>query len=236
MPENKIHILSTRPLPDQLIQEAAAEGIDVEVASFIRTNRVQTEAVFVEIDRAFSRKATVIFTSMNAVDAVAACQKDPQPDWRIYCIGYQTGELVKSFFGEERIAGTASSAKDLATQIIRQQERGDLIFFCGDRRRDELPGLLKQNGIALQEIVVYETHTMPHPAEKNYAGILFFSPSAAESFFSGNKVPGETVLFAIGQSTAAEIRKYSDNRLVAGDEPGKEKLLRKAIAYFRQAQ
>ena len=51
--------------------------------------------------------ATVVFTSMNAVEAVAAHLNDYIPDWKIYCIGNTTKKLVEKYFGEDLIAETA---------------------------------------------------------------------------------------------------------------------------------
>ena len=65
-----------------------------------------------------------------------------------------------------------------------------------------------------------------------YFGILFFSPSAVQSFFSKNKVADKTILFAIGNTTANEIKKYSTNKIIISDEPGKENLVTKMIEYF----
>src|SRR5258706_9822828 len=47
-------------------------------------------------------------------------------------------------------------------------------------------------------------------AEKVYDGILFFSPSGVESFFNTNEVNEQTILFAIGNTTATEIKKYTN--------------------------
>lgn len=70
MQENKIHILCTRPLPASLIDEAAEAGIDIEIQSFIETESILSVEVQQEIEQASIKTATVVFTSMNAVDAV----------------------------------------------------------------------------------------------------------------------------------------------------------------------
>jgi len=80
--------------------------------------------------------------------------------------------------------------------------------------------------------VVYQTLATPHKIQKDYFGVLFFSPSAVQSFFSKNKVKDRTILFAIGNTTANEIKKYSNNKIIISDEPGKENLVQKMIEYF----
>jgi len=232
MQQNKISILSTRPLEESLIEEAKELNIEIDVLSFIETETIHTTEVQQEIENALLQSSAVVFTSMNAVEAVADELDGLQPDWKIYSIGTTTSRLVKKYFGEEAIAGIANSASELADLIVDEGEDSELIFFCGDQRRDELPGILRNNDIEVNEIVVYQTVIVPHKVDKKYHGILFFSPSAVESFFSNNKIAALTVLFAIGNTTANALKKYSDNKIIISDEPGKDNLFRKMIEYF----
>lgn len=105
-------------------------------------------------------------------------------------------------------------------------------FFCGDKRRDEVPALLNQHEIEVHEIEVYRTKLIRHNINKSYDGILFFSPSAVISFFRYNTVYGKTILFAIGNTTANEIKKYSGNMIVTSEEAGKKNLVESAIIFF----
>jgi len=232
MQQNEINVLCTRALPSSLMEEAAAAGIIIDELSFIETESILSVEVQQEIELASTEIATVVFTSMNAVDAVTIFLDGHRPDWSIYSIGTATAKLIKAYFGEERIAGTASDAAALAELIAEDRFTDEVIFFCGDQRRDELPGILRKNDIEVNEIVVYQTIPTPHKIEKDYFGILFFSPSAVQSFFSKNKVKDRTILFAIGNTTANEIKKYSNNKIIISDEPGKENLVQKMIEYF----
>ncbi|HMO63592.1 MAG TPA: uroporphyrinogen-III synthase [Ferruginibacter sp.] len=232
MQQTNIHILCTRPLPGWLIQEAAEAGIDIAVIPFIQTEAIQTVEVQQEIENALLQSATVVFTSMNAVEAVAAELEGHKPDWQIYCIGTATTKLAVQYFGEAALANTAADAAALANLMIEEGVDDEVIFFCGDKRRDELPDILQDGGIAVNEIVVYQTIELPNVIEEAYHGILFFSPSAVRSFFRKNKPAAATVLFAIGSTTAAEIKKISNNKIVISDEPGKENLVQRMIEYF----
>lgn len=232
MQDNPITILSTRPLEKEWVEEANAMGIFIDQLSFIETEPVQTIEVLEEIEQAFLREATVVFTSKNAVEAVAKEQQNFTPHWRIYCIGYATQLLVKKYFGEQSIAGTADSARDLAERICEETDTEEVIFFCGDQRRNELPDKLRSKNIDVIETVVYQTIAVPHKIKKQYHGILFFSPSAVESFFCQNKISRQTILFAIGETTAAAIRKYSSNKIIISNKPGKETLLHRMLEYF----
>lgn len=234
MPENKINILCTRPVDDLLQQAAHAKGIVLDTVSFIETEAIQTIAVQQEVEQAAIQLATVVFTSMNAVEAVTGILDGHVPHWRIYCIGYRTKALIEEYFGNHMIAGTADSARELAELIIEDNNTDEVIFFCGDQRRQELPGKLEENNIQVNEIIVYQTIAINHTIEKAYDAVLFFSPSAVDSFFTKNKLSNHTIVYAIGITTEQTIRKYCSNRIMVSKVPGKENMVEQAIAYFER--
>jgi uroporphyrinogen-III synthase len=221
-----------KALNEMLVAEARQEGIAIEELAFIITEPIQSIAVQQEIEMAFLQAATIVFTSMNAVESVAFYLEENDPDWQIYCLGNTTNKLVGKYFGSQKIAGTANDAVSLAELIIGDGLTTEVIFFCGDQRRDELPDILREEDIDVTEVVVYQTIPVQHKVEKEYHGILFFSPSAVQSFFRHNKLPATTVLFAIGNTTANEISKYSKNKIITGNEPGKSNLVKQMIEYF----
>lgn len=234
MQQNKFQILCTRPLDSTLIQEASTAGIAIDEIAFIETAPIKTQEVKQQIVQAVLSPATVVFTSMNAVDAVVAQKHNLQTDWSIYCIGTTTNKLVSLYFGENSISGTANSAAELALLIVEDRFAENVIFFCGDQRREELPEILIKNNIEVKEIVVYQTIAVPHQISKQYHGILFFSPSAVESFFSTNSITPQTILFAIGITTATAIKKFTNNTIIISDAPGKENLVHKMIKHFSE--
>jgi uroporphyrinogen-III synthase len=262
MTGNKIRILSTRPLDPSLTEQAAEQGILLESLSFIETHPLVDEALCGKITGLAGDAAMVAFTSMNAVDAVAGClgavaagagsqesadaaraggQKENiakggiATSWKIFCIGSATQEHVRENFGQGSIAGTADSASALAAVIAGHSDIKEIVFFCGDQRRDELPKKLWDSGVRVKEYVVYHTRSTPHTISKDYDGVVFFSPSAVNSFFSINTLPAATVLFAIGHTTADAIREWCINPVTVSDSPGKTALLRQVIDHFRPA-
>lgn len=232
MPENKITILSTGVLPAYLAEEAEANNIHLDIISFIRTETIQSIEVQQEIEQALLQEATVVFTSRKAIEAVASELEDQEPEWNIYCVGDKTKELATEYFGEEKIYGSADNAEELAELIIEKDITDEVIFFCGDQRRDELPGTLRNNNIEVNEIVVYQTVIVPQKITTQYDGILFYSPSGAEGFFSVNKIDKKIILFAIGNTTSNAIRKYSDNKIIISKQPDKEQMIREVVNYF----
>ena len=233
MPEQRKNILSTRPVSDEMIAVALAKNIEIDILSFIETTPIETIEVQQEIELAANQITTVVFTSMNAVEAVTGMLDGFVPEWNIYCMGYATKELVKNYFGENAIEGTADNATELAEEIIENDESDEVIFFCGNRRRDELPARLQKHHININEIIVYQTKNNQHKIDKVYDAVLFFSPSAVESFFLVNKLPGNTIVFAIGETTKETVGRYCSNKIVVSKLPGKDQLVEQAIDYFR---
>jgi uroporphyrinogen-III synthase len=232
MAQNKITILSTRQLNETLIEEALQQGIEIDVEAFIETEAIVSSEVQQEIEQVLLQSATIVFTSIKGVEAVAEFMSGEMPDWNIYCVGQTTMQLARNYFGANCIAGIAGNAADLAELIIVEAYTDEVIFFCGDQRRNELPDILSSNDIEVNEIIVYHTVATPHAIKKIYNGILFFSPSAADSFFVKNKINGSTILFAIGNTTAATIKKYTGAGVIISDKPVKENLIEKVINYF----
>lgn len=231
MQSNKKYILSTRPLSDQLVQQAAQKGIEISTHAFIETEAIRTEELRLEIEKYSFLPITAIFTSMNAVDAVVDMLDGAKPDWKIGCLGYTTLQLASHYFGDDHIIALGKNAEELAIDLLSKDD-GQFVFFCGDQRRDELPDLFKSHDKSLEEVVVYKTMQQPAIINKNFDAIAFFSPSAAESFFSVNQLPVETIIFAIGKTTAQAVKKFSDNRVLVADQPGKEQMVEMMINYF----
>ena len=228
MPNKPFYILSTRPLPQQLIQDATAKNIEVDCISFIETKPLHDDFIFLATEK-YGSHNTVVFTSMNAIEAITNAVNTVDLRWRIACMEGTTLNLVQQHFKSSTIIATASNAMQLAEKIIALNNDKHIVFFCGDKRRDELPALLKENNIEVEEVVLYKTKFTPLIIDKIYDAILFFSPSTVESFFSINKINATTVLYAIGKTTAETIKQFSNNKIIESNAPSKERLLKLTI-------
>ncbi len=235
MKDEKILILSTRLLDEALINKASAHQITIDSISFIQTENIINSDISEEIKKLASQPIDAVFTSMNGAEAVIKSLDtfNLKPAWKIYCIGAATQSLIKDYFVSNNIAATGKNAMELSKSIIEDNAQ-EVVFFCGDQRREELPEYLKKNKIGVKEIIVYQTNEIPVKVDKEYNGILFFSPSAVKSFFSVNSIPANTVLFSIGDTTAVAIRKNSNNKIVVSDFPSKDKLVEIAVKYFSE--
>lgn len=234
MPLNKRYrIFSTKAVDQSLITMAAEQNIDIEAKGFISIQPLVTHNLKQRIHQLFQEKATVIFTSANAVDALQEHYLRPgSPGWNVYCLEGATQLALKRADIRHRITGATANAASLAAEIISNNEKGPLIFFCGNKRRDELPDLLRQHNINVEELVVYETTATPALTGQEYDGILFLSPSAVQSFFSVNSLPPHTVCFSIGPTTARALQEYTNNKIITSASPAMDQLVQTTILYF----
>ncbi len=235
MTDKSISILSTRPLDEALIAQAAQHNIAIDQETFIEIKKSISDTTFEQIKQLQSKNVTVVFTSMNAVDVLIASLNDKSkiPDWKIYCMGGATFSLVKKYWPYDSIAGTAKNASELAKKVIEDNQT-EVVFFCGNKRREELPVLLRQQSVAVNELIIYETIETAIKIEKHYGAILFFSPSAVHSFFEKNKVKDNTIFFAIGETSAAAIKQFCNNKIIVSDFPSKDQMVEQAIKMMEE--
>jgi uroporphyrinogen-III synthase len=231
MGENKVSLLCTRPLPEHLVEKALENNLQIDVIPFIQIEPITDGQTIGKIQSYLSKKITAIFTSSNAVEALSPYLTE-KPDWDIYCIGGVTKESVVRLFGEDKIKGKAKNAVQLAEKIISKQIFSEMVFFCSDHRLDSLPGILKKNQVHLKEVNVYKTITTPKYIDKEYDGILFFSPSAVHSFFAENTINTDVILFAIGRTTTATIATYVMNTVISSEWPKQENLMDMVINHY----
>jgi uroporphyrinogen-III synthase len=227
--QNKIQILSTKKISDSLVQLAADKNICIDELNFIETEECISEEIKKRIIALSQENIPVIFTSSNAVHAVGKIVSK-KTNWKIYCIETATKINVENIFKNSSISASAQNAETLAEKIIDEPAK-QIVFFCGNLRRDLLPEKLKSHEISVEELMVYKTIGKPQTVSKKYDSILFFSPSGVKSFFAKNKLE-TTQIFAIGKTTADEVKKFSNNSVIISETPGTENLIDEVIKYF----
>jgi len=233
MQQNKIAILCTRNLDQQIIKKAEEHNIHITTLPFIEIKPAASSSFINQVSQLSLQKINVAFTSVNAVESVAQ-HVDENPEWKIFCIGGVTKDAVCKHFGEASIVASARNASILSRKIIEQKNIREVIFFCGDQRLDDLPETLRINNIRVQEVIAYHASQTPHEVQEDYDGVMFFSPSAVHSFFSVNTIHTNVVLFSIGKTTTATIQTYCVNKVITSEWPGQENLLEKIFEYYKQ--
>jgi uroporphyrinogen-III synthase len=235
--QNKVQILSTKKLQSWIPEQLAKMNIEIIEKEFISIRPILTVEKRVQIMPFLIplKTLTVVFTSANAVDVLKKHLHQGDtfyvPNWNIFCLQGKTKDSLHSYFSRSEIIGTAENASALAKEIIDFGTK-EIVFFCGQNRRNELPDMLKKAGVNVHEIVLYETVEIPLISDKDFDGILFFSPSAVRSFFVKNKLNTTTQIFAIGRTTADEVKRFSKNSIIIPQIPETENLIDEVIKYF----
>lgn len=209
-----------------------------------------------------SRFAGVVFTSQRAVEAWAKAgqailESDAplQSAWHetpFYAVGPATASALLRLDSRLRpspslILGAeeSGSAERLASYITsrsRNTSNSPLLYLVGDKRKDTLPSLLQQQGIAIYEIQAYETFQSSTfeadyavlKKEEQFDWIVFFSPSGVKLLIpllgtkEGDSYPN---LAAIGPTTRDFlISQYSLEVAAMASSPTPESLLEAMLA------
>jgi|SRR5690606_10065709 len=167
-----------------------------------------------------------VITSQNTVQAIA--RKDIRIG-RCFVVGSKTAHLLSE--QGYNVVETADYSKDLAAIITNNYSEENFTLFCGNRRREELPSILKEHNIQLNEVEVYRTHLDPVTFEQKFDGIMFYSPSGVKSFISAN-ILNSTQAFCIGDTTATEIAKHTKH-IITATKPSIENVIVQVVKKFK---
>lgn len=189
-------VLSTKKLSESQRNLLLQAGIGL-----VEYDAIAIEAIDFEVDDTI--KNTII-TSQNSVKSLV--DKKVQIE-NCFCVGKKTKAMLEANGYQVKVM--TDYGKELAEIIVIDFADLEFTFFCGNLRRDEIPNLLQKNNVSFSEVEVYKTALKPKKFERTFDGVLFFSPSAVESFTKENRLENTTA-FCVGKTTAAEAEKYTD--------------------------
>ena len=220
--KNPINILSTKILLSDQKQALLKAGFSVTEANFIKTENSDFDLKEINDN--------LIFTSQNAAQSVLLHPKCEELKYKnVFCVGMKTKALLEeNGFNVEVYLDYASDLAEIITLIYSKES---FTFFSGNLRKETLPKALKEAKINFNEIQVYETTLTPNKIKTPVDGILFFSPSAIESYLKDNKIKNE-ICFCIGETTAEALDKITRNIIVA-DRPSVENVIEDVIEEYK---
>ena len=203
--DKKVNVFSTKTLTEAQ-QNLFHNDIKVNSSDFIQinTNRIKPFLLKSEIKN-------VIITSKNAVEALITNIPAEELQFKnIYCVGRRTKRMVEQKIG--KVTHSEKNAKKLAEYLVEYLEGTEVTYFCSDLRLDDLPNILAENNINVNEIEAYSTKFASEKIDDNVEGIMFYSPSTVKSYLLENQA--DKIAFCIGESTAAEAKKrFKDVRV-----------------------
>ncbi|XP_048362223.1 uroporphyrinogen-III synthase isoform X2 [Sphaerodactylus townsendi] len=214
--------------PDPYIKELGLHGLEATLIPVLAFEFISLTSLFEKLSHP-EQYHGLIFTSPRAIEALKLCLRDncKKEAWKnsleekwitkpVYVVGKATAGLAE--IGLVPQGEDCGNAEKLAGYICSWGSRSSLplLFLCGTLKRETLPTILREKGIALESITVYQTSQHPnlHESLRNYfsqqgipASVTFFSPSGVKyclkqiQKLSGDLMP-HIKFAAIGPTTA----------------------------------
>ncbi|MBL7558597.1 hydroxymethylbilane synthase [Olleya sp. YSTF-M6] len=200
------NIYSTKSLTDDQ-RFLLNDKVKVESSDFVKIslNRIHPRFLKNEIQN-------VVITSQNAVEALLTNYSAVELQFKnIYCVGRRTKKMIENRIG--KVTHTAKNAKKLAEYLVDNIEGTEVTYFCSDLRLDDLPTILTDNNIIVNEVEAYQTKLDSVKLPESVEGVMFYSPSTIQSYKKENEVKG--IAFCIGETTAKEAKKHFKDVRVA---------------------
>ena len=221
--QNQIRIVATKKLSEKQKQQLLSADFSVLDENFVSIQNKNFEIGNIN--------NYLIFTSQNGVESVLRNNKITEiKTKKCFCVGEKTKALLEE--NDFEVIVDSDYAAELASDIFNHYSKNSFTFFCGNIRKDVLPEALRLAQITLDEIEVYETVLTTHKINFTPDGILFFSPSAVESYLKENKIEDENC-FCIGNTTAEALKYVTPSRIIA-NQPNIESVIMKCIENYRK--
>lgn len=230
--KNNLTILSTKILKPYIKDQLVENDFNVVEHNFIKIEIIGAPQATQIVK---THLPNYIFTSKNAVKAfikfTTASKIVINKKANFFAL---SGETQFSLEDEGyKVLISKDSATALANEIINTTKEKQFVFFCGDKRRNELPDAIQHAGLQLTEIVLYKNLPQPKKIAEQYQAILFFSPSGVKSFFEGNILPKFTQCFCIGYTTANALKEYKlNNKTTVISFPSQQVMIDEVLHYF----
>ncbi|XP_052828583.1 uroporphyrinogen-III synthase isoform X3 [Octopus bimaculoides] len=219
---------------DIFLAELQKSELTVNVVPVLSFQSLHTDVLAQKLSGdARNKYSGIIFTSTRSVVVVDSAikqltaynKKTTCKDLKCFVVGKSTATSAANL-GFKPTGENSGHGKKLAEFILKEIEKKSdckpILFPCSKIRNDDLPTHLKQNGIPVEEITVYETLPNPHlhicidgvckalKGQPEY--LVFFSPSGVDSalpFITPVWDMSQSKVLALGPSTEKQLKAKS---------------------------
>ncbi|ABV67437.1 putative uroporphyrinogen III cosynthase HemD [Aliarcobacter butzleri RM4018] len=144
----------------------------------------------------------LVFTSKNGVKAINSFNQD----WKSipsYAIAQKTANTIIKLGGVVEFIGNSGHGNDFAYELKNVLKDKKVLYVKALKTVSNLPNILKENGISLDEIIAYKTSCkkLNIILEENSI-FIFTSPSSVECFFKQYSWKNSYKAIVIGKTTA----------------------------------
>ena len=229
-------LLRSADEPDRYLEAFADAGLQAVCEPVLAFSFPNQQALTDALEQ-HDRYGALIVTSPRAATALERAfdqHQNLRAVWEntiAYAVGPKTaGRLQK--IGLQPRGEEAGNAEALSARIVEEAPNTHLLFLCGNRRRDTLPDRLREDAVAFEELVVYETRlrrdlSLPAATQSSQSTwLVFFSPSGLEAVEDVKSVSlSEYRIASIGPTTAGTLVEAGYDVEAVAEEPSPEALV-----------
>jgi uroporphyrinogen-III synthase len=206
----EFRLLSTKCLSVEQQNRLIQTGVSYSCWDFIKSTPTNFKAN--------PENKSLIFSSQNAVKSVFNQFRFSGNN--CYCVGEKTQKLLEE--NGQKVVKMTQNASILADFILKNTKKEPFLFFTGNQRMPVIEAAFARENRSLEVVETYTSSAQPK-AMGNYDAVLFYSPSGVESYLQNNSLVDSTS-FAIGETTAQSLKKYTDN-IITATQPTIEHLI-----------
>ncbi len=157
---------------------------------------------YIKSDVDLKKYDALVFTSKNGVKAINSFNQD----WKnipSYAIAQKTANTIIKLGGIVEFIGNSGHGNDFAYELENVLKDKKVLYVKALKTVSNLPNILKENGIFLDEIIAYKTSCKKSNIilEENSI-FIFTSPSSVECFFKQYSWKNSYKAIVIGKTTA----------------------------------
>ena len=157
---------------------------------------------YIKSDVDLKKYDALVFTSKNGVKAINSFNQD----WKnipSYAIAQKTANTIIKLGGVVEFIGNSGHGNDFAYELKNVLKDKKVLYVKALKTVSNLPNILKENGVFLDEIIAYKTSCKKSNIilEENSI-FIFTSPSSVECFFKQYSWKNSYKAIVIGKTTA----------------------------------
>ncbi|MCG3677670.1 uroporphyrinogen-III synthase [Aliarcobacter butzleri] len=157
---------------------------------------------YIKSDVDLKKYDALVFTSKNGVKAINSFNQY----WKnisSYAIAQKTANTIMKLGGVVEFIGNSGHGNDFAYELKNVLKDKKVLYVKALKTVSNLPNILKENGIFLDEIIAYKTSCKKSNIilEENSI-FIFTSPSSVECFFKQYSWKNSYKAIVIGKTTA----------------------------------
>lgn len=157
---------------------------------------------YIKSDVDLKKYDALVFTSKNGVKAINSFNQD----WKnipSYAIAQKTANTIIKLGGVVEFIGNSGHGNDFAYELKNVLKDKKVLYVKALKTVSNLPNILKENGIFLDEIIAYKTSCKKSNIILEEDSIFIFtSPSSVECFFKQYSWKNSYKAIVIGKTTA----------------------------------